>query len=45
MKDFDEAKCQRDRIQDELVDMRQLLEKIRETQRAGRGIESVPATS
>jgi hypothetical protein len=45
MEDFEEAQCQRDRIQEELVDMRQLLEKIRETQRVGRGIESVPATS
>jgi hypothetical protein len=44
-KDFDEAQHQRDRIQDELEDMRQLLEQIRETQRADRGIESVPTTS
>jgi hypothetical protein len=44
-KDFDEAQHQRDRIQDELEDMRQLLEQIRETQRVDRGIESVPTTS
>jgi DNA-binding protein YbaB len=44
-KDFEEAQHQRDMIQDELDDMRQALEQIRETQRAGRGIESVSATS
>jgi hypothetical protein len=44
-KDFDEAKHQRDRIQDELVDMMQLLEKIIEMQRVGRGIYSVPVAS
>jgi hypothetical protein len=43
--DFDEAQCQRDRMQDELADMRQLLKQIRETQRDVRGIELVPSTS
>jgi hypothetical protein len=41
MEDFDEAQCQRDRMQDEMEDMRQILEKIRETQRVNKGIESV----
>jgi hypothetical protein len=45
MEDFDKAQHQRDRMQDELEDMRQLLKKIRETQRADRGIESVPTPS
>jgi hypothetical protein len=44
-KDFDKAQHQRDRIQDELVDMRKLLKHITETQRVSRGIESVPTTS
>jgi hypothetical protein len=43
--DFYEAQCQRDRIQEELVDMRKLLENIRETQRVNGGIDSIPATS
>jgi hypothetical protein len=34
-----------DRIQDELANIRHPLEKIRETKRAGRGIELVLATS
>jgi hypothetical protein len=32
-------------IQDELEDMRQLLEQIRETERANGGIESIPTTT
>jgi hypothetical protein len=45
MKDFDKAQCQRDMMQDDLADMRQILNKIRETQRVDRGIESIPTTS
>jgi hypothetical protein len=41
-KDFEYAQRQRDRIQEELVDMRQLLQQLRETQRADKGIEIVP---
>jgi hypothetical protein len=44
-KDFDETQRQRDRIQDELVDMRQLLEQIIEIQRADKGVELVCTTS
>jgi len=44
-KDFDKAQCQRNMMQDDLADMRQILEKIRETQRVERGIESIPTTS
>jgi hypothetical protein len=29
--DFDEAQCQRDNIQEELVEMRKILKQIRET--------------
>jgi hypothetical protein len=44
MEDFDEAQHKRDKMQDELEDMRQLLNQIRETPRADIGIESILAT-
>jgi hypothetical protein len=42
---FEESQHEEDRIQDELANIRNLLEKIIETQRVGRGIELVPTTS
>jgi hypothetical protein len=41
---FEDTQHQRDRIQDELADIRQVLEKIREAQRADIGTKSFPAT-
>jgi hypothetical protein len=45
VEDFEDAQHQRDQIQDELDNMRQLLEHIREMQREGRGIDSILARS
>jgi hypothetical protein len=45
MNDFEDDLCQRDRIQEKLADMRQLLQYLKETQRVDRGIESVPVAS
>jgi hypothetical protein len=44
VEEFEDAQHQRDRIQDELADMRQVLEQIREAQRVGRGTESFPTS-
>jgi hypothetical protein len=43
--DFDNAQRQRDRIQEDLVDMSQLLEQCKKTHRFNRGIELVLAAS
>jgi 3-deoxy-D-manno-octulosonate 8-phosphate phosphatase KdsC-like HAD superfamily phosphatase len=45
VEDFEDGQHQREIIQDELADMRQVLEHIREAQRADRGIESFLTTS
>jgi hypothetical protein len=45
VEDFDNAECQRDRIEEELEYMQQLLQQLREAQVADISVGTIPSTS